>query len=213
MIGIYCIENLKSGKKYIGKSLNIEARWREHKHFLRHGTHGNRHLQSSWNKYGEESFKFYVVQESTREQIDELEKVWIEKLNTYNEGYNLTKGGDGQCGRYLTEEQKKHLSEINMGEKNPNYGLKRSEETRRLMSKAMRHKRRPMTEEHKKKISEGCKGVDHSTQNKSVLWIETNQIFKSVSEASEQTGYSVSGISKVCLGKRNKIYNQHFIFI
>jgi len=34
----------------------------------------------------------------------------------------------------ISEEQKKHLSEINMGEKNPNWGLKRSDETRQAIS-------------------------------------------------------------------------------
>jgi group I intron endonuclease len=35
----------------------------------------------------------------------------------------------------LTDERKKHLSEINTGEKNPNYGLKRSKETLERMAK------------------------------------------------------------------------------
>ena len=36
--------------------------------------------------------------------------------------------------KFLTDEQKQHLSEINTGEKNPNFGLKRSKETRAKMS-------------------------------------------------------------------------------
>lgn len=36
--------------------------------------------------------------------------------------------------KVVSEEQKKHLSEINTGEKNPNWGLKRSNETRKKIS-------------------------------------------------------------------------------
>lgn len=39
----------------------------------------------------------------------------------------------------LTPEQKQHLSEINQGEKNPNWGLKRSDETKQKQAEARRN--------------------------------------------------------------------------
>ncbi|MBQ1569544.1 MAG: GIY-YIG nuclease family protein [Clostridiales bacterium] len=213
MTGIYCIENKISGKKYVGKAVDINKRWRHHKHLLNRNEHHNIALQRAWKKYPSESFCFYILELCDINRLTDLEIKWIEKLGTYRNGYNMTKGGEGQLGRLLTDEQKAHLSEINMGRKNPNYGLTRSEETRRKMSISMSHKRKPLSENHRKRISNACKKVDHSSQNKAVLWRERNLVFKSVSEASEQTGFSVSGISKVCLGKRNSIFKQHFIFI
>ena len=43
--GIYCIENLISGKKYIGQSVNIQNRWNHHICELNKGIHYNDHLQ------------------------------------------------------------------------------------------------------------------------------------------------------------------------
>lgn len=212
MTGIYCIENLINGKKYIGQAVDIAARWRHHRCLLDKGKHHSIALQRAWNKYSDNNFKFYVLEECEAESLSDCEIKWIKQLDTYKHGYNMTAGGEGQLGRPQTPEQRKHLSEINMGPLNPNYGLKRSLETRQKMSIAMSHKRKPLSDAHKQKISEQCKNVDHSSQNKAVLWIEQGMIYKSLSEAAEMTGYSISGISKVCLGKRRTIHNQHFIF-
>lgn len=59
LCGIYCIENTVNGKKYIGQSVNIYTRWKQHKNDLNNDAHCNEHLQSAWNCYGEEAFKFY----------------------------------------------------------------------------------------------------------------------------------------------------------
>ena len=97
MIGIYCIENLANNKKYIGQSNDIEKRWYQHKNDLYHNQHHNKHLQSAWNKYGEDFFNFYVLENCETELLDEKEMYWIDKLNSYinKNGYNLTFGGDG----------------------------------------------------------------------------------------------------------------------
>lgn len=212
MIGVYCIENSINGMRYVGKSEDITARWRVHKHHLRSNTHINVHLQRAWNKYGEDAFRFYVIEETDKDAINDAEKKWIKQLDTYRHGYNRTEGGEGQSGNKLTEEQKRHLSEMNKGPRNPNYGLKRSEETRQRMSKAMSHPRKPLTEEHKQKISESAKRVDHSSQRRPVIWLETGMIFESITEASKQTGYSIQAISHVCTGGRKSTHKQHFSY-
>lgn len=51
--GIYCIENIQTGKKYIGQQVNIRSRWYQHRNELRRGIHCNDYLQKAWNKYGE----------------------------------------------------------------------------------------------------------------------------------------------------------------
>ena len=214
MTGIYCIENTINHKKYIGMAQDIEARWRSHKCELRNGKHVNSHLQNAWDKYGEKSFSFYVIEEVPKDKLTQAEIRWIKKLGTFGNGYNLTAGGDGQFCRKLTDEQKRHLSDINMGEKNPNYGLKRSKETRQKMSMSMTGKKHgPMPEYQRKAISDGNKGKKKPWFNKPVIHVETGQTFTSISEAAEKTGFSISGISTVCLKKRNSIYKQHFIFL
>ena len=60
--GIYCIENISTNKKYIGQSVDIHTRWCHHRSELKNHTHFNDYLQKSWDKYGEDDFKFYVIE-------------------------------------------------------------------------------------------------------------------------------------------------------
>ena len=95
--GIYCIENLVNGKKYIGLSRDIEKRFGTHIAKLNKGEHINEHLQSAWDFYKEENFSFYVIETCSPEQLAELEMYYINKFQTRNRdfGYNMTDGGDG----------------------------------------------------------------------------------------------------------------------
>lgn len=47
MIGIYAIHNKINGKFYIGQSVNIQYRWKQHKNALKSNKHENKHLQSA----------------------------------------------------------------------------------------------------------------------------------------------------------------------
>ena len=67
MIGIYSITNIINNKKYIGQSVDIKSRLRNHKWELRHNRHFNDHLQKSFNKYGEICFIFDIVCECKEE--------------------------------------------------------------------------------------------------------------------------------------------------
>ena len=47
------------------------------------------------NKYGADNFSIKVLEECSPEKSSEREIYWIEKLDTYHNGYNATLGGDG----------------------------------------------------------------------------------------------------------------------
>lgn len=93
--GIYKIENVKNNKKYIGQSVNIEQRWQRHKYELNAQKHYNSYLQNAWNKYGENAFVFEIIEKCPRELLDNKERYWIQKNNSYENGYNLDNGGGG----------------------------------------------------------------------------------------------------------------------
>lgn len=93
--GIYEIINTKNGKKYIGQSINIEDRWKKHQQELKTQKHSNNYLQKAWNKYGSNSFIFKIIEKCSREELNEKELFWIKEKDTYNNGYNLDKGGAG----------------------------------------------------------------------------------------------------------------------
>lgn len=86
--GIYAIENTVNGKFYIGQSQDIRVRWKGHRGDLRAGKHCNRHLQASWNKYGEASFRFVILEETDIESLDAREAVWLHELDAVKNGYN-----------------------------------------------------------------------------------------------------------------------------
>lgn len=88
MIGIYKITNIYNGKMYIGSSNNIDRRWKEHKTSLNKGIHHSAKLQNSWNKHGEDSFIFEVLEECDTEKLLYLEQFYIDKYRVYFEGYN-----------------------------------------------------------------------------------------------------------------------------
>ena len=54
--GIYEIHNTISGKRYIGQSVHVRTRLLKHINLLNKNKHLNKHLQSSWNYYGEDKF-------------------------------------------------------------------------------------------------------------------------------------------------------------
>ena len=50
--GIYCIKNLINNKVYIGKTNDLQSRWKNHLFVLRANTHSNKHLQTAFNNMG-----------------------------------------------------------------------------------------------------------------------------------------------------------------
>lgn len=88
MIGIYKITNLINNKSYIGQSINIKRRWREHKRMT-----GKNLMYEDMKKFKIENFSFEVIEECLIDKLDEREIYWIKYYDTYNNGYNLTTGG------------------------------------------------------------------------------------------------------------------------
>ena len=46
---------------YIGQSIDVESRFYAHLYMLRNQVHYNSHLQNTWDKYGENNFKFEII--------------------------------------------------------------------------------------------------------------------------------------------------------
>ena len=97
MRGIYKITNKINKKVYIGESLDILRRWREHKEELKNNKHDNYKLQQDYNKYGVDSFEFNIVSVlnddishySDKYILLVYEYYYILKYNSIKNGYNI----------------------------------------------------------------------------------------------------------------------------
>lgn len=121
LAGIYIIKNNVNGKCYIGQSIKLRSRLKDH---MRNAKNGKLDLPiyRAINKYGFHNFTVDILESfipdpnvsnlELIQTLDELEIKYIEKYRAYTEGYNCTKGGDfGVLGLKMTETQKKKISE------------------------------------------------------------------------------------------------------
>lgn len=108
--GIYAIENTRDGKFYIGQAQDIYARWHHHVGRLRAGEHCNLHLQRAWNRDGEGSFRFVLLERAEVSQLDAQEQVWIDALNAVEEGYNMCPAAGAVRGKKHSDETREKMS-------------------------------------------------------------------------------------------------------
>lgn len=198
MIGIYSITNTVNCKKYIGQSIDVKRRLRNHKWSLRHNKHINNHLQKSFNKYGENCFAFEVVCECSEEQLDELERFYISCYDCMNPQYGYNSESGGNANKHPSKETLQKMRESHGGEKSGMWGKKHSEETKALMrEKALG---RVLSEETRDKLSKSHKGK----LAQPLYCIETDAIFPSSLEAAEFAGLkSRSGIFENIAGRKS----------
>lgn len=119
-IGIYLFKNVINNKCYIGQSLNIRKRF--NKHIDRMRKNWNYPLYNALNKYGLNNFEFSIIEiidsnlysdrNKIKEKLNELEIFYIEKYDSFNNGYNLTIGGDSISGYKFSEDKREKASEI-----------------------------------------------------------------------------------------------------
>lgn len=137
---IYCIENSVNGKKYIGQTVgSVEKRWKNH---ISDKT-GCRLLKNAIAKYGVNAFCINVVYEAySKEELNLKEVEFINLLNTRDRaiGYNLNPGGKSG---------------------------KQHKETIELRAAALRGK--PLSEEHRRKLSDSHLGNKHSEESKAKM--------------------------------------------
>lgn len=97
MAYIYVITNDVNNKQYVGKTSDtIEQRFKIHLKDSQNRKNELRPLYQAMNKYGTEHFYIEKLEECSAKEASEREVFWIEKLDTYKNGYNATRGGDGK---------------------------------------------------------------------------------------------------------------------
>lgn len=96
---IYLITNFTNGKRYVGQTVNpIHYRWSKHIEEAYGGNKSNSLLHRAIIKYGASNFGINILEECADTELNEKEKNYIKKYDTYythNKGYNMTWGGEG----------------------------------------------------------------------------------------------------------------------
>jgi len=78
--GVYEIRCEPTGKVYVGASVHVVKRIREHFYRLEKGVHRNRRLRAAYNEFGKESFSTKVLLYCDPANLEQYEKQMIEKL-------------------------------------------------------------------------------------------------------------------------------------
>jgi group I intron endonuclease len=159
--GIYQITCLVNERRYIGSSVDMRARWRDHRSALVSKRHHNIHIQRAWNKYGADNFSFEVLEEAEPIALKAAEERW---LASEKPEFNINPRADAPMrgkkhtpealakiaaagmGRVVSKKTRKLLSRLITGKK---LGQIRSEEFKENV-------RRQNTPERRAKIREGA---------------------------------------------------------
>ncbi len=199
--GIYMIKNLKNNKVYIGKSINIYERIRQHINLLnKESLDENRYLINSWNKYGRSNFEYVVLEdvEKNDKLLKERELYYMLLYNSLDreKGYNLRMDSDTKC--VVSEETRLKMSQRKKElYANPNYDKSKHshtffkdnpEATRKMADKISKIK-------HQYNIIQYDK-----TLNKIKVWNSVSDIIK------ENPNYKSHNIYAVCSGEKPSMY-------
>lgn len=105
---IYKITNKVNGKSYIGQTrYTVEFRWRQHQH-----KKDNCYFHNAIQKYGADNFTVETLEECDVKDLNSKEIFYIAKYDTFNNGYNLTIGGDGNRRLIFTDSQYDEIQDL-----------------------------------------------------------------------------------------------------
>jgi group I intron endonuclease len=158
---IYKCTNLITNECYIGYDSNWPSRKVKHLYDVSNtnSKNYNCHFYRAIRKYGIESFYWNIIYQSKDKEhcLNEMESHFINEFDSFNNGYNMTKGGEGTLGK-KSWLGRKHSIETKLKISNSAKGKIRSKEHSENISKSKLGKKiKPFTDEHKKKISESIK--------------------------------------------------------
>ena len=138
MTGIYKIINKVNGKYYVGSSIELDkphGRWYKHKRALMKRKHINSHLQSAWNKYGENNFDFLIIENVSEDKLIETEQKYLDKASNekdqcYNQNFLAERGSFSE---EIVKKRVKSIRKFYETHPNPMTGKIHSEESKEKM--------------------------------------------------------------------------------
>ena len=98
-MGIYKITNIDNGKCYIGQSVDIRTRFRDH---IKAGlgiNASNNKFYTDMKEIGPEHFMYEIIEKCPREKLNERERYWIDFFQSADYGFNTLKGVETEGNR------------------------------------------------------------------------------------------------------------------
>lgn len=168
---IYKIRNVVNNKFYVGSTVDSRKRFWEHRKDLRSGKHTAIALQRAWSKYGEDCFKFEIVEQlNSKEELYPAEQKWLDEHFGEDYCYNCSPNADTPM-RNATPEMRAHQAQKTKEwlerDGHPRLGMTHAPESIELMvannraPKGDNHYRygKTVSEETRKKIGDAQRGV------------------------------------------------------
>lgn len=113
---IYKITNNVNGKVYIGQTIQtIKERFYQHCATKCSDSVLNMAIHKAIKKYGKSNFTIEVIEEVDKDSLNDREKFWIEYYNSYNNGYNSTRGGQDSSTYCKELDTESIIKEYNSG--------------------------------------------------------------------------------------------------
>lgn len=113
---IYKITNTINSKSYIGQTIqNVKERFYQHCATKCSKAVSNMAIHRAIKKYGKSNFTVEVIEEIDSANLNDRERYWIKYYNSYNNGYNSTKGGQDGCKSFKDLDVESIIKEYNTG--------------------------------------------------------------------------------------------------
>lgn len=212
---VYRILNVINLNQYIGSTVNFNKRKQLHIKRLQSNKHHSPYLQNAWNKYGEDVFKFEIIETvSSKEILIAREQYYIDNSNSV---YNVCKIAGSSLGVKRRPETIDRVRQANLGLKHPEWRNKIKSEAQG--GDNHRTKKKGFNDEAKKNMSEAHKRLRDngyvSPVSKGVIEIDINGniVNEWTSLAKAGLYYNVKGmtIKNIINGKRsNKLKHKQF---
>lgn len=224
---IYAIKS-PSGKVYIGQSRNFDKRLKQYK---RMSCITQVVLLNSFKKYGVENHTFDIIEECDIDKMNSRERYWQDYYNSLApNGLNSILTKSNEAPRVVSKTTSKKLSDSKLGQKNPMYGRRKTDEEKKHLSN--KFKGRVFTKEwidkinaskiksgnhkHGRKMSDDTKRMlkealinkfsgFNNTRSRIVVDMSTGVFYYNVKDASIYNNINPNSLRAMLIGKiRNK---------